>query len=621
MTKPHDDSESLLSNLAHRRGFLEALGAAVGASALAGCSASASDGRPSSAVEALVGATPVSWIDAVNVDLRTATAYPAALGSTVVIARGYAAANDGGGGVFSWDPTSATGDDGGTIIVPPISGAQAGRWVRIWSDALDIRWFGAVAGSATAATANDAALQKAIAAAARANAGVNAGRVLVPQGQWYISATIALTQIDSVLLTSAGGAGTWGVSGAYGHQSTKLLWAGGAGTMVSFSQTFRCGMQGILLDGGGAATVGLSLDGPSNPAKGCLFEDLAVINLASSGVAIHVGSPSNPDVAFNTFRRFYISGGAVGVLQEGNQSAMNVFEDGVVVGAGQYGMQFAAGEITVSRCLFAVGATATADVFVSRRALWARFLANYHETVCPTTYLFEPTSAGNLRPQATLFLSVRVLHQRIASPQRIIDFQQDGHLSLVACQFEGIAGQNQPDVYLAPPDMGYTDLGLIQEIGCRYSNGAHAVVAPINGAYSSLYSNGAPVLPPPGPIVGEHVTAYTRHTVHNGAVQVQDNSWFDGTNHLTKGVRLTSYLGQLFVDSMDTRTGGLLFLVRNNGTAGFSVNYSGGPGFYGTTVIPASKPTVTGSRGGNAALADLLTKLASFGLITDGTTP
>lgn len=39
-------------------------------------------------------------------------------------------------------------------------------------------------------------------------------------------------------------------------------------------------------------------------------------------------------------------------------------------------------------------------------------------------------------------------------------------------------------------------------------------------------------------------------------------------------------------------------------------------GFLGTA--PVAKPTVTGSRGGNAALADLLTKLAAFGLITDG---
>lgn len=40
-------------------------------------------------------------------------------------------------------------------------------------------------------------------------------------------------------------------------------------------------------------------------------------------------------------------------------------------------------------------------------------------------------------------------------------------------------------------------------------------------------------------------------------------------------------------------------------------------GFYGAT--PGSKPSITGSRGGNAALGDLLTKLASLGLITDST--
>lgn len=41
-------------------------------------------------------------------------------------------------------------------------------------------------------------------------------------------------------------------------------------------------------------------------------------------------------------------------------------------------------------------------------------------------------------------------------------------------------------------------------------------------------------------------------------------------------------------------------------------------GFYGATAV--TKPTVTGSRGGNAALASLLTQLATLGLITDSTT-
>ena len=59
------------------------------------------------------------------------------------------------------------------------------------------------------------------------------------------------------------------------------------------------------------------------------------------------------------------------------------------------------------------------------------------------------------------------------------------------------------------------------------------------------------------------------------------------------------------------------------GTAriGFSVSTDGTQpliSFYGGT--PAAKPTITGSRGGNAALASLLTALAGLGLLTDSTT-
>jgi len=36
--------------------------------------------------------------------------------------------------------------------------------------------------------------------------------------------------------------------------------------------------------------------------------------------------------------------------------------------------------------------------------------------------------------------------------------------------------------------------------------------------------------------------------------------------------------------------------------------------------ITLARQTVTGSKGGNAALADLLTKLANIGLIVDSTT-
>lgn len=44
---------------------------------------------------------------------------------------------------------------------------------------------------------------------------------------------------------------------------------------------------------------------------------------------------------------------------------------------------------------------------------------------------------------------------------------------------------------------------------------------------------------------------------------------------------------------------------------------AGKVGFFGVT--PSGKPSCTGSRGGNAALTNLLQKLAALGLITDNT--
>ena len=49
-----------------------------------------------------------------------------------------------------------------------------------------------------------------------------------------------------------------------------------------------------------------------------------------------------------------------------------------------------------------------------------------------------------------------------------------------------------------------------------------------------------------------------------------------------------------------------------------AVGFDGNIGFFSTA--PTTKPTVVGSKGGNAALASLLTALAGFGLLTDSST-
>jgi hypothetical protein len=64
-------------------------------------------------------------------------------------------------------------------------------------------------------------------------------------------------------------------------------------------------------------------------------------------------------------------------------------------------------------------------------------------------------------------------------------------------------------------------------------------------------------------------------------------------------------------------TSGEVFLADNSRVAKVRVS-SAGLGFYGTA--PTAKPTVSGSRGGNAALASLITALAGIGLVTDSST-
>lgn len=63
----------------------------------------------------------------------------------------------------------------------------------------------------------------------------------------------------------------------------------------------------------------------------------------------------------------------------------------------------------------------------------------------------------------------------------------------------------------------------------------------------------------------------------------------------------------------EMRVAGGAAAIRVGGANGLALSFYGG--------VPETQPTVTGSRGGNAALASLLTELATLGLIVDGTTP
>jgi Pectate lyase superfamily protein len=136
-----------------------------------------------------VTGTTSRWVDTV-VQLKsiigsggTSNSRPAA------IVGGYWAIGDGGGGLFYWDTSTSSGDNGvsptqpGTIIVP--TGSTSGRWIRIYSGPIDVRWFGA-RGDGT--DVDDApAINTAISVA-----GASRAAVVIPRGIYRLDAPLKM---------------------------------------------------------------------------------------------------------------------------------------------------------------------------------------------------------------------------------------------------------------------------------------------------------------------------------------------------------------------------------------------------------------------------------------------
>ena len=77
-------------------------------------------------------------------------------GLSLVNVLGYDTPGDGGGGQFYFDSTSSTTDDGG-ITITPTSAPTFGRWKRLYSGPVNVRWFGA---KGDGVTADDTAILK-----------------------------------------------------------------------------------------------------------------------------------------------------------------------------------------------------------------------------------------------------------------------------------------------------------------------------------------------------------------------------------------------------------------------------------------------------------------------------
>lgn len=188
---------------------------------------------------------PYSTISA----LRAITSSPT---PDYAILKGYNSDGDGGGGDFYWDTSSTETDDNGTII--KATTITTGRWKRIYSGAINARWFGASPSAST--SVNKTAIQAAI------DLLPNGGGVHIPAGYYDVEPGISIGDVN-VTLSGESDAKVYGLA-AHAFTGTRLLFnsatadfaitASAASAVLTVTATAGTLEIGQLLTGSGVSS-------------------------------------------------------------------------------------------------------------------------------------------------------------------------------------------------------------------------------------------------------------------------------------------------------------------------------------------------------------------------------
>lgn len=214
---------------------------------------------------------------------------------------GYYAHGDGGGGQFYYDAGASDADNSGTIIAPT---AGAGRWKRIYSGAVNVKWFGAKGDG----VADDTT---AIVAAINLSGGTphGASSIALPGGNFIVSSLDINANVNIV--------------GA-GREGTTI-------TVTGFG-TYAFLKYGVLLRGSGPGEGYVSLTGVYVKVqstetsqigilitKRALLTDVRVKNAPGDGIYLHSVNVSTETPYFSRFESVWsTNNGGAGIKITGN---------------------------------------------------------------------------------------------------------------------------------------------------------------------------------------------------------------------------------------------------------------------------------------------------------------
>ncbi len=448
-------------------------------------------------------------------------------------------------------------------------------------------------------------------------ASIGGGELYIPAGSWKISSTVVIDE-PSIDIVGAGGDGNHDVASP--NTGTTIRWRGAdGGEMIRVQSKGLVGsatpsggsLRNLKLSGGAVNTMSIALLVAS--VRGWTFENITIYDPTSRGVYVTVqplGAEAR-DTQKCLFRNITIRNLAAGSINAhgfelagdaGANASFNIFEHCDVMfqnGAGYKLVTADNNMFTQCRAFRPSGTGYSLEVHGNNTAGF--------ESNSNTFYGFSPSTGGvklfgtttyTVPSKNTVFYAFDMAN---GSAMPVVEVGATWHL-------HKSTGATYQD-YLVKPVIGVDD-GAVDAHRAARSNETLRIynfsanhVRYVDGASNEWGvridgSGNFEVLR----ISGSGVFKVASATEFSGDLSLSSGNRLrlQGSGNLT-GIRYSSPNVELTV--------GALF------AAGFGINTVG---FCGTT--PIAKPTISGSKGGNAALASLLTALANMGLITDSTT-
>jgi len=152
----------------------------------------------------------------------------------VATVAGFHSPGDGGGGLFRWDSSLSSGENGGTAF--RAEGRDVGRWVRMFEehDPVHVRWFGA---RGDGSQDDSDAIQRAIDCAKRSKR-----KLYFPQGHYSVDRSLDFTEWQGISV-AGDGPGNVGIAG--GAAVTQIVFRGVKEVGADFSGSSYGVISGI----------------------------------------------------------------------------------------------------------------------------------------------------------------------------------------------------------------------------------------------------------------------------------------------------------------------------------------------------------------------------------------